>query len=421
MVRAAVYESLPAAQRIRAHADAARLLARAGAPSERVASHLLRVPPAGDAAVVAALQRAAGDAAERGSAEAALTYLERCLREPPADETRPRVYYEAGAIAQLVDMAKATAYLGEALALAGAGAEGALIAEPLGRALFFRGRGPEAVDVLSQAVSELESDHADLRLRLEAGLVNACISDPTLHELGAERIARLRRGGPGRSPGARMLDCLIAWSDAMCTVPAEECVATALRGLSDNVLIEHANGSEAFADGCWVLAAADRDEVLPILDASRAQAYQRGSMHAASVAAFYQALTWLWRGSLAEAEAACQELIRLNEAVRQEVGRSLLAALLAEVFLAQGRLSEALCHRAHLDQPGLPALAFGRRGGVAHPRTHPTSASDGSRGAGPGPPLGGASGARPSPDRERTGHRRQRWRSVPDRSGHNCG
>jgi hypothetical protein len=88
-----------------------------------------------------------------------------------------------------------------------------------------------------------------------------------------------------------MLNCLVAWNDAMITQPATVCVERTLTALSDDLLIEHVNGSAALADGFWVLAAADCDEVLSILNAARAQAFLRGSAHAAAVVSFYRALT----------------------------------------------------------------------------------------------------------------------------------
>jgi hypothetical protein len=67
IVRTAVYESIPPGERGLAHAEAARLLERDGAEPERIALHLLRGEPAGDARVVALLRSAAAAAAGRGA------------------------------------------------------------------------------------------------------------------------------------------------------------------------------------------------------------------------------------------------------------------------------------------------------------------------------------------------------------------
>ena len=107
----------------------------------------------------------------------------------------------------------------------------------------------------------------------------------------------------------------------------------------------------AFADGCWVLAAADRAEVLPILDASLGEAHRRGSIPAAGMARLFQAMVWRWRGDLAESEASCRELLRLITTMGAAVGRSLAAAQLADVLADQGRLDEA---STTLDWAGQP-------------------------------------------------------------------
>jgi AAA ATPase domain len=275
LVRAAVYDALPAADRAMAHARAARLLADSGAASEQVAAHLLLVPPAGDPAVVAQLSLAAREAFQGGSPGAAVTYLERCLHEPPTAQERAELLVETGAIAQLVDMPSAQRHLRAAMAVVEPSPRRAVIAEMLGRMLFFLGQGEEAVAVFAAAVDGLPGEHDDLRRRLEAGIINAAMADPVLCRLGDQLVSGLREATPDPGLGGRMLDCLIAWHDAVATRPAAETASRALRGLDQGILLRQANGDVAFADGCWVLAAADRAEVLPILDASLGEAHRR--------------------------------------------------------------------------------------------------------------------------------------------------
>ena len=102
VVRAAVYEQIPPLERQALHAEAAALLAAAGAESERVARHLLRLPPAGNAARVAALRAAAREASARGDAGAAAHYLRRAVEEPPTDVERGMVLHELG-VAEATD------------------------------------------------------------------------------------------------------------------------------------------------------------------------------------------------------------------------------------------------------------------------------------------------------------------------------
>ena len=341
LVRAAVYASLSTVQQVQGHSAAARLLADDQAPAEKIAAHLLLVPPARDDGVVATLRRAAGEAITRGSPEAALTYLERCLREPPSEAARREVLLTAGTVAQPIDVRKASNYLTAALALEAVPHSRAGISEMLGRTLFFQGRTSDAVQVLARAADELDDQHGELRVRLEAGIVNVLVADPALHARSDGRFAQLRDRRSDPSLGGKMIDCLVAWHDAMLTTPANDCVERALRGLEHNLLTDHPTAGVALADGCWVLAAADRDEVLPILSACQSRAYRQGSVLGAGIAAFYQALTWTWRGSLAEAEANCKDVAHMVATLGLEIGKPLLAALLAEILLAQGRIPGA--------------------------------------------------------------------------------
>ncbi|MDX6677882.1 MAG: hypothetical protein QOE31_1934 [Solirubrobacteraceae bacterium] len=66
-----------------AHQHAARILRSAGASVERIAGHILRTVPDGDARAAADLMAAAEDAMRRGSPAAAIGYLQRAAAEPP--------------------------------------------------------------------------------------------------------------------------------------------------------------------------------------------------------------------------------------------------------------------------------------------------------------------------------------------------
>jgi DNA-binding CsgD family transcriptional regulator len=87
LIREALYHELPAAVRRGLHLDAAHALARAGAPPERVAEHLVRGASPGDTQAVAWLQQAARRAAPRAPA-VAVDLLERALELSPAADPR---------------------------------------------------------------------------------------------------------------------------------------------------------------------------------------------------------------------------------------------------------------------------------------------------------------------------------------------
>lgn len=95
LVRRAVGDRIPQGRRAVGHRRVAELLEREGA-RERAAVHLLEVEPAGEPWVVARLRAEARRALERGAPEAAATFLERALREPPVGADRVAVLIELG-------------------------------------------------------------------------------------------------------------------------------------------------------------------------------------------------------------------------------------------------------------------------------------------------------------------------------------
>jgi DNA-binding CsgD family transcriptional regulator/predicted negative regulator of RcsB-dependent stress response len=340
LVQAAVYEGLSAAERIQGHASAARLLTETGAAPEQIAAHLLNVTPAGNLATVATLRQTAEQALVHGAPDSAVIYLERCLTEPPPPEERVEVLIQLGTIAQLVDMAKAVQHLSAALPLIQQPQQRALIAEMLGPALYFVGRIDEAIAVYTQALAEAQN-HTELRRQLQASLISVALGDPSLFPLATEWVDRLRDEPPEDNLGSRMLDCAIAVYDAAVGVPATAAVARARRGLVDGHVFEQASGATAFIYGCAVLMSADLDEVMPLLDASLAQAHQHGSIFALAGTKCYRALAWLWRGFLIEAEADARDAIQAIHTGHLDAARPYAATYLALALIEQGRLAEA--------------------------------------------------------------------------------
>ena len=93
IVRTALYEAFPAAERGRWHARAARLLDEAGEPAARAVPHLLAAEPFGDAAAVRLLRDAA---ATEPDPRRAAALLRRALEEPPPAAERPGLLLALG-------------------------------------------------------------------------------------------------------------------------------------------------------------------------------------------------------------------------------------------------------------------------------------------------------------------------------------
>lgn len=341
LMQAAVYEGLSEVERIQGHACAARLLTEAGAAPEQIAAHLLIVPPGGNPETVATLRQAAEQAQVRGAPDSAVAYLERCLAEPPPSKERVEVLIQLGILAQLVDMAKAAEHLSAALTLIQQPQRRALIAEMLGPALFFAGRNDEAIAVYTKALAEAQ-EHADLRQRLQAGLVYyVTLSDTSLFPLAAEWADRLRDEPPDDSLGSRMLDCVIAVYDAYAGVSAEAALVRARRGLAGGHVLEQTSSFTAFVQGCVVRMIADLEEVIPLLDASLALAHRRGSIFDLAGTKCARALAWLCHGVLVEAEVDARDALQAMQSARLDMGLPYAAVCLAEALMEQGRLAEA--------------------------------------------------------------------------------
>lgn len=340
LVRNAVYEGLSEAERLSGHARAARLLFEDGEATEGVAAHLLLIPPTADSFVVCALRRAADEALGSGSPESAVTYLERCLREPPDDTERADILIQLGTAAHFVDMAKAIEYLTAALALVWKPQRRAPIVEMLGRALFLVGRDDEAVAVYSRQVHELGEEHSSLARRLKAGILQVALANPTLQGLASDLISQIRGTSPHTDVGGRMLDSIILFRDMLAGVRAETVIPRA-RQLVDLSLFEQTQGSETFARICLILMAADDEEVTEIFDAPLWTTHQRGSLLALTGLKCFRALAWLWRGFLVEAEMNASDAVCAIKTTRVDRARPYAAAYLSNALMEQGRIDEA--------------------------------------------------------------------------------
>ena len=197
IVEAAIYEDLLPGERAARHAAVARLLEESAAPAERVATHLLQTAPAGDPATAATLRAAGASAAQRGAPAAAIGYLRRALREPPAQDQRAAVLADLGQLETTrFDHEAAEGHLLAALETPADPAEHARAAIWLSRASISFSR-PQAARVALEALLEQRGKVGEeAALELEAAAVVLTRLELTLRELSAERLDEfLRRAG----------------------------------------------------------------------------------------------------------------------------------------------------------------------------------------------------------------------------------
>lgn len=300
LVRDAVYQALPAAERGLRHERAARVLREGGADDEQVAAHVLLAPPRGDEEVVALLVRAGRSAAARGASDSAVTYLRRALAEAHDGPTRNDVLVQLGLLEAPVDGVAAVEHLVQAYRqhtdprtraeIAVAAAATQVFASPPGVATAFAREA--AVDLPEEL-----TDHRQALLALQrmSGFMHALDDGWRTPAPDPE----------GEGPGARMLAATVALRALLDGDDRERCVTMARFALDADVLL-------GVDDGLfWVNAAAVRiladDDVGDFWDRARRVGPARGSLFAALSTSLWEGF-WRWRrGDLFEALACLRD------------------------------------------------------------------------------------------------------------------
>jgi DNA-binding CsgD family transcriptional regulator len=355
VVRAAVYSALTPVERDTGHSRAARLLANTAAEPERIAAHLLLIPPQGEPGIVEVLRESASRALARGATESSVIYLRRALADNPPD--RGRFLLELGMAEVFVNGPAAVEHLREALELIDEPADRARTALLLGRQLFFLHRVDECVSAFTRGIDELAGADAELGRLLEVGLINNAIMEPRFYPLALERLKRFREEAADTTVGQKMLLAMLAYNDARANVPAAETVPLARRALADDELLAAENGGVPQISACMVLAMADLDEALEMYDVALADAHRRGSVFAFASAKVFRAETYLYRGELAEAEVDGREAMEACDAWGIGIAAGWLTGYLADALMEQGKLDDAAAILARGGFAGDPATA----------------------------------------------------------------
>ncbi len=351
VVRAAVYDAMLPVERQQAHRTAADVLLRSGAAPEKVAAHLLLVPPDGRRWAVTTLRHAAREALVQGAPESAVSYLRRALQEPPVPGERVDVLAELGSAERLVHGPSAVEHLREAvdLALDDARRRGEIALE-LGRLLAFTRRGAEAVQVFEEAIAALGPRDVDLRQRLQAAMLHVAAYDPRLYPRAAEIFDRLRAEPQGAGLGGRTLLAMLAYHDARAGGSLEEAIARVETALKAGPVPPGA-GLLLFNFIGFVLTAAERfDEARRVLQEGLVHARARGSILEFAAASCLLAHSALRRGALSEAEADARQALEAAEAHGFEHARLYALAYLTQALLLRGQAAEAACA---MEQSGL--------------------------------------------------------------------
>jgi DNA-binding CsgD family transcriptional regulator len=357
ILRAAAEETIGSERRAVAHGQAAELLAREGAPPDRVAIHLLHAHPRGDADAVATLRAASQVAIGRGAPETAAIYLRRALDEPPASASRGAVLLELG----LAEMSArhdpgAIEHLRAAVAAIDVTAERNTAALRAGRAL-------GAAGFFEQAALILESV-PDPDLRIEAELAANSFHLASRASAALRRLERYRDADVPIGPGWHLMQVMLAHRSLLA---GDRC------SIASDLLDGALAGSGLFGEESLVVVYAAMDLVVidRLDDAERLctafieEGRRRGSLTIVSNFAFPRTCCSLRRGRLRDAEADGRWAFeaKLAAVPRSECGPPWALAFLLGALAELGDLAGAEQALARMDgsdaQPGeLLAWAF---------------------------------------------------------------
>jgi DNA-binding CsgD family transcriptional regulator len=312
IVRTAVHDDIPPAERGLRHAAAARLLAAEGADPDVVCAHLLVCEPAGSLDVVHRLRVAAARAMGRGAPESAAVYLRRALAETADVSLRATLLHELGLAEKVMADPAAVQHLRESLELASDPVQRAAVAPDLAELLVLTGQWDVGAAFIRSALEELagqdeeqgEGAHAAVA-RLQTWLAGLAAFDPRLVSELDQRVGQLLATAREDNAEQRTLAAALAGILAWRGEPAGTVLALLDHALDGDRLLTRGDAhpliiAQALIAPVW-LDELTRAETL----ASQlfACARSRGSVAELAVAACVRAAVRTRRGELVAAES----------------------------------------------------------------------------------------------------------------------
>jgi DNA-binding CsgD family transcriptional regulator len=344
LVRAAIHNDIPPAERALAHARAARLLADRGTTADRVAGHLLDGEPNGDAWAVEQLREAARAALARGAPQLAVRYLRRAASEPPDSADRIGVTMELGSAEVIAgEPQEALGHLEQAVDLASTPADRTAARRGQALALLNLGRPDDAIERLRTAIEQDEGDGSSSRMSLEADLASLeVMSLTTDHAATRSRLSGLVDAQEGDDPAVNVLRAALSHLLMGECEPAEVTTALAKRALAGSSHVEPGPALIGRAQAMATLICADAIEPAEaIARAELADARARGATFEISLNTLYLAVIALFRGEIADAEAGARHVLDLAREHGLPAEVATAAAVLTEALIERGEYEDA--------------------------------------------------------------------------------
>ncbi|MGZ4313286.1 MAG: helix-turn-helix transcriptional regulator [Solirubrobacteraceae bacterium] len=307
LVESALYRSLPVGERSLLHRRAADLLAGEQADVETVGLHLVHAEPAADPQTVTRLHAAAGRAHVRGAPEAAATFLQRALTEPPAQHALiADLQCELGLELAAEVQPGARHHLREAVALAVTPEQRLRIALSGSRAVGLAGHFDDAIEIARQGLAEQAGD-ADLREQLELEMVCSMMLAADTVQEGRDRV---RAHGPAHRDSLWRIP--LAWEAA-----AGGCCTDDVRRLLEPAIdaVTPPRGTDSLVS-TWakfiLIANGDFDMARRLCDGVVELARPQGWLIALAHGSFVRAIVYVHMGRIHEARADAETSFRFK-------------------------------------------------------------------------------------------------------------
>jgi DNA-binding CsgD family transcriptional regulator len=339
LLESAIYEDIPATERLVAHARAARVLSDADAPVAAIAAQLLRCEPLGEEWAIGRLREAARDATSRAAPEIAARYLRRALEEPGGSKDA-ELLFELGQAEGRTGDPDAVGHLEAAFDLAPDGDLSVRSAVELSLAHAYVGRFPDATEALGRASRRVGSSDPSLQLTLEAGAIL-----PAQRDRRTARIARQR------------LESLHDRIDNAPDAPAHAFAALAVDALASNQsareVLAHVDqlfarsqtgalpASYLGATGLVLIAAEDYERAVGLSEEAFDAMRRAGDLLAVSTALDLRALIHYRRGDISAGVADARAAVEVAQMLPHGVFALLAAAVLIETLIERGEHAEA--------------------------------------------------------------------------------
>ena len=312
IVRTSTYKHIDPTERVKVHEEAVRVLHSAGAPSEKLAPHVLLAGEVEGVRTDEVLRAAAARALRRGAPQIAIDYLQRVLAGALSTDDRVEALVELGEAEAMSGSSRAVQRSAEAANLCSDPEQRARARLRIAKALIGAGRRREAAGVVVPGFEELDERHDRLRRELEATFVFAGLIEPSLQDAATKSIERVlhrtKEGvlGAERAALAHSALYLTATGEGL-----ERAVELANCAYGDGALLDDEPDDELTVTiVSAVLNLADRFTAsIEVCDRAIAEARTRGSINGFATASVHRTYPLRHAGRIPDAIADAQQAI----------------------------------------------------------------------------------------------------------------